>query len=59
MCNLAMEIQSRRVLATTVALGPLQPLSLAGAGLEVRCDGSDILAASDHCTAHFVAISVD
>lgn len=50
---------SRRVFATAVALGPLKPLSLAGASLEMWCDGSNVLAAGDHGTAHFVAISVD
>lgn len=58
-CVLAEAVQSRRVLATTIALGPLQPLSLAGASLKVWCDGGDILATGDHCTAHFVAVSVN
>jgi hypothetical protein len=32
------QARSWRVFATSVALGPLEPLSLAGASLEVWCD---------------------
>jgi hypothetical protein len=50
---------SRRVVTASVALGPLEPLSLASAGLKVRCNGRDVLTAGDHGAAHFVAVGID
>jgi hypothetical protein len=56
---LHVESRSRRVFTTSVALGPLEPLPLASASLEVWCDGSNVLAACDHGTAHLVAVGVN
>jgi hypothetical protein len=50
---------SRRVITASVALGPLEPLSLASAGLKVRRNGRDVLTAGDHGAAHFVAVGID
>jgi hypothetical protein len=52
-------MRSRRFVAASVALGPLEPLSLASAGLKVWCDGSGVLATGDHGAAHFVAVGVN